>query len=86
MRMFRNQWAIGISGFLQDGSIYRRARRYETSRTLSGRIGASELKAQFITLSGADFVDRCGFYCGNYPDLSESDIDVVCSRLFDVAS
>jgi hypothetical protein len=60
--MFRNQWAIGISAFLQDGSIYRRARRYETSRTLAGRIGASELKALFITLPGTDFVDRCGFY------------------------
>jgi len=35
-------------------------------------------------LPGTAFVDRCGFYCGNYPDLSESDIDVICSCLFKV--
>ena len=35
-------------------------------------------------LPGTAFVDRCGFYCGNYPELTESDIDVICSCLFKV--
>jgi len=36
-------------------------------------------------LPGTEFVDRCGFYCGNYPELTESDIDVICGCLFKVA-
>ncbi len=32
-------------------------------------------------LPGTVFVDRCGFYCGNYPELGESDIDLICSCL-----
>lgn len=35
-------------------------------------------------IPGTEFVDRCGFYCGNYPELSESDLDVICSCLFKV--
>ena len=35
-------------------------------------------------LPGTAFVDRCGFYCGNYPELTESDIDVICGCLFKV--
>ena len=35
-------------------------------------------------LPGTAFIDRCGFYCGNYPELTESDIDVICSCLFKV--
>jgi CDP-6-deoxy-D-xylo-4-hexulose-3-dehydrase len=41
--------------------------------------------AERFDLPGAAFVDRCGFYCGNYPDLTESDIDVICGCLFKVA-
>jgi CDP-6-deoxy-D-xylo-4-hexulose-3-dehydrase len=41
--------------------------------------------AERFDLPGAEFVDRCGFYCGNYPDLTESDIDVICGCLFKVA-
>ena len=40
--------------------------------------------AERYDLPGTAFVDRCGFYCGNYPELSESDIDVICSCLFKV--
>ena len=36
-------------------------------------------------LPGTAFVDRCGFYCGNYPELTESDIDVICGCLFKVS-
>jgi len=38
--------------------------------------------AERYDLPGTAFVDRCGFYCGNYPELTESDIDVICSCLF----
>ena len=41
--------------------------------------------AERYDLPGTAFVDRCGFYCGNYPELSESDIDVICGCLFKVA-
>jgi CDP-6-deoxy-D-xylo-4-hexulose-3-dehydrase len=41
--------------------------------------------AERFDLPGTAFVDRCGFYCGNYPDLTESDIDVICGCLFKVA-
>lgn len=40
--------------------------------------------AERYDLPGTAFVDRCGFYCGNYPELTESDIDVICSCLFKV--
>ena len=40
--------------------------------------------AERFDLPGTAFVDRCGFYCGNYPELTESDIDVICSCLFKV--
>ena len=40
--------------------------------------------AERYDLPGTEFVDRCGFYCGNYPELTESDIDVICSCLFKV--
>jgi len=38
--------------------------------------------AERYDLPGTAFVDRCGFYCGNYPELTKSDIDVICSCLF----
>lgn len=41
--------------------------------------------AERYDIPGTEFVDRCGFYCGNYPELTESDIDVICSCLFKVA-
>lgn len=28
-------------------------------------------------LPGADFLDDCGFYCGNYPDMAEADLQVL---------
>jgi CDP-6-deoxy-D-xylo-4-hexulose-3-dehydrase len=41
--------------------------------------------AERYELPGTVFVDRCGFYCGNYPELTESDIDMICSCLFKIA-
>ncbi len=36
--------------------------------------------AQF-ELPGADFIDRNGFYCGNYPEMSDIDLEVLSSCL-----
>jgi len=32
-------------------------------------------------LPGTDFIHNCGFYCGNYPELSESDLETLSSCL-----
>jgi CDP-6-deoxy-D-xylo-4-hexulose-3-dehydrase len=32
-------------------------------------------------LPGTDFVHDCGFYCGNYPELTESDLETLMSCL-----
>ncbi len=32
-------------------------------------------------LPGADFLHECGFYCGNYPELSENDLQTIESCL-----
>ena len=32
-------------------------------------------------LPGTDFIDTCGFYCGNYPELTEADLEVLASCL-----
>ncbi len=32
-------------------------------------------------LPGADYIHDCGFYCGNYPELSESDLQVLVNCL-----
>jgi len=33
-------------------------------------------------MPGTDFLHNCGFYCGNYPELSEADIQVISSCLY----
>jgi len=32
-------------------------------------------------LIGTDIIDECGFYCGNYPELNEADLQTICSCL-----
>ena len=32
-------------------------------------------------LPNSDFIHNCGFYCGNYPELSESDLETISSCL-----
>jgi len=32
-------------------------------------------------LPGTDFIDACGFYCGNYPELTDADLEVLASCL-----
>jgi CDP-6-deoxy-D-xylo-4-hexulose-3-dehydrase len=37
---------------------------------------------QNYDLPGTDFLHDCGFYCGNYPELTESDLEVISSCLY----
>lgn len=37
--------------------------------------------SKLYELSGTDKIDQCGFYCGNYPELTETDIQTLCSCL-----
>jgi len=37
--------------------------------------------SKFYELSGTDEIHKCGFYCGNYPELTKSDIQILCSCL-----
>jgi CDP-4-dehydro-6-deoxyglucose reductase, E1 len=38
------------------------------------------VKSQY-DLPEADFIHNCGFYCGNYPELTETDLEVISSCL-----
>jgi CDP-6-deoxy-D-xylo-4-hexulose-3-dehydrase len=35
-------------------------------------------------LPGADFLHDCSFYCGNYPELTETDLNILCSCLMKI--
>ncbi|MFT7155566.1 MAG: CDP-6-deoxy-D-xylo-4-hexulose-3-dehydrase [Parvicella sp.] len=37
---------------------------------------------EIYDLPGTDFIHDCGFYCGNYPELSDSDLEVILSCLY----
>jgi CDP-6-deoxy-D-xylo-4-hexulose-3-dehydrase len=37
---------------------------------------------QLYDLPGTDFLHHCGFYCGNYPELTETDIETISSCLY----
>jgi len=37
--------------------------------------------SELYKLPGADKIHECGFYCGNYPELTETDIQTLCSCL-----
>lgn len=36
------------------------------------------------SLPGADFIHDCGFYCGNYPELTPSDLETIASCLIKI--
>jgi len=36
---------------------------------------------RIFELPGTDFIDRCGFYCGNYPELTEADLQTIANCL-----
>ncbi len=38
--------------------------------------------AEYYELPGTDFLHFNGFYCGNYPELTEMDIQTICSCLY----
>jgi len=37
---------------------------------------------EMYKLDGTDFLHHCGFYCGNYPELTTTDIETISSCLF----
>jgi CDP-6-deoxy-D-xylo-4-hexulose-3-dehydrase len=57
----------------------------EVRPIIAGNIQAQPFYQRYVRdrfdLPGTVSVDRCGFYCGNYPELAESDIDLICSCL-----
>lgn len=36
---------------------------------------------QLYALPNTDFVNQCGFYCGNYPELTDEDVETICGCL-----
>jgi CDP-6-deoxy-D-xylo-4-hexulose-3-dehydrase len=36
---------------------------------------------KIFDLPGADFLHQCGFYCGNYPEMTQEDLDLIASCL-----
>jgi len=36
------------------------------------------------SLPGADFIHDCGFYCGNYPELTQADLETISSCLINI--
>jgi CDP-6-deoxy-D-xylo-4-hexulose-3-dehydrase len=36
---------------------------------------------RIFELPGTDFIDRCGFYCGNYPELTQTDLETIAGCL-----
>ena len=41
----------------------------------------SKYVKKIYELHGSDFIHECGFYSGNYPELSEADIEIISSCL-----
>jgi CDP-6-deoxy-D-xylo-4-hexulose-3-dehydrase len=37
---------------------------------------------ELYNLEGTDFLHHCGFYCGNYPELTSTDLETISSCLF----
>lgn len=48
---------------------------------IAGNIQSQPFYRKYVTrrhdLPGAEHLDRCGFYCGNYPELDEHEIDTI---------
>ena len=59
----------------------------ETRPVIAGNIQNQPFYKKYIknivNLPGTEFVSSNGFYCGNYPELSESDLDIISSCLID---
>lgn len=52
---------------------------------IAGNIQKQPFYKKYIStafhLPGADFIHNCGFYCGNYPELTASDIEIISNCL-----
>ncbi len=57
----------------------------ETRPMIAGNIQNQPFYRKYVSklydLKGADKIHECGFYCGNYPELTESDIQTISSCL-----
>lgn len=42
----------------------------------------SKYVKDFYNLKNTDFIHDCGFYCGNYPELTENDLETISSCLY----
>jgi len=57
----------------------------EIRPVIAGNIQKQPFYAKYVKerwdLPGTEFIDACGFYCGNYPELTESDLETLASCL-----
>jgi CDP-6-deoxy-D-xylo-4-hexulose-3-dehydrase len=57
----------------------------EIRPVIAGNIQKQPFYAKYVkeawSLPGTEFIDACGFYCGNYPELTESDLETLASCL-----
>jgi CDP-6-deoxy-D-xylo-4-hexulose-3-dehydrase len=55
----------------------------EVRPMIAGNIQRQPFYSKYVhkiyDLPGAEFIHNCGFYCGNYPELSDNDLKTVCS-------
>ncbi|MCS6981050.1 MAG: DegT/DnrJ/EryC1/StrS aminotransferase family protein [Flavobacteriales bacterium] len=66
-----------VQRFIQNG--------IEVRPLIAGNMGAQPYYKKYIgteyPLPGADTLDRCGFYCGNFPTMTEEDFQLIASSL-----
>ena len=57
----------------------------EVRPMIAGNIQKQPFYRKYVSklyeLPGADKIDECGFYCGNYPELTEADLQILSSCL-----
>ncbi len=55
----------------------------EVRPIIAGNIQRQPFYSKYVhrtyDLPGAEFIHNCGFYCGNYPELSDKDLETLCS-------
>lgn len=57
----------------------------EIRQMIAGNIQKQPFYSKYVRttfdLHGTEFISNCGFYCGNYPELSEMDLEILSSCL-----
>jgi CDP-6-deoxy-D-xylo-4-hexulose-3-dehydrase len=57
----------------------------EIRQMIAGNIQKQPFYSKYVRttfdLPGTEFINNCGFYCGNYPELSEMDLEILSSCL-----